>query len=148
MIFVLLFCERRYNYVMNSIINTNSSARRHRQKVIMAWFYYYIHIVDFLPPLMCEIAECPLKNNNISLHTSLAQMSHQENLENLNEKYSPIRNKFGTHWIKKIMTFSLSILELSIYEGRFNVRREVDLTKTANVNANIMYIFGKIELFI
>ena len=28
----------------------------------------------------------------------------------------------------------------------FYVRREVDLMKTANVNAYIMHIFGKIEL--
>ena len=28
----------------------------------------------------------------------------------------------------------------------FDVRREVDLMKTAKVNAYIMYIFGKIEL--
>ena len=34
-----------------------------------------------------------------------------------------------------------------IYEGRFfYVRREVDLMKTAKVNAYIMHIFGKIEL--
>ena len=32
------------------------------------------------------------------------------------------------------------------YEGRFYVRREVDLIKTAKVNAYIMHIFGKIEL--
>ena len=33
------------------------------------------------------------------------------------------------------------------YEGRFfYVRREVDLMKTAKVNAYIMHIFGKIEL--
>ena len=61
-----------------------------------------LYIVDFLPPITCEIAGYPLKNNNMSLHTSLAQMSHQENLENSNEKYSPIRNKFGTHWIQRI----------------------------------------------
>ena len=30
--------------------------------------------------------------------------------------------------------------------GVFYVRREVDLMKTAEVNAYIMYIFGKIEL--
>ena len=35
----------------------------------------------------------------------------------------------------------------SEYEGRFfYVRRKVDLMKTAKVNANIMHIFGKIEL--
>ena len=33
-----------------------------------------------------------------------------------------------------------------LYEGRFYVRREVDLMKTAKVNAYIMHIFGKIEL--
>ena len=33
------------------------------------------------------------------------------------------------------------------YEGRFfYVRRKLDLMKTAKVNANIMHIFGKIEL--
>ena len=32
------------------------------------------------------------------------------------------------------------------YEGLFYVRREVDLMKTAKVNACIMHIFGKIEL--
>ena len=32
------------------------------------------------------------------------------------------------------------------YEGRFSVRRMVDLMKTAKVNAYIMHIFGKIEL--
>ena len=32
------------------------------------------------------------------------------------------------------------------YEVRFYVRREVDLMKTAKVNAYIMHIFGKIEL--
>ena len=32
------------------------------------------------------------------------------------------------------------------YEGRFYVRREVDLMKTEKVNAYIMHIFGKIEL--
>ena len=33
------------------------------------------------------------------------------------------------------------------YEGNFlYVRREVDLMKTAKVNACIMHIFGKIEL--
>ena len=34
------------------------------------------------------------------------------------------------------------------YEGRFYVRRVVDLMKTAKVNTYIMYIFGKIELFL
>ena len=34
----------------------------------------------------------------------------------------------------------------SSYEGRFYVRREIDLMKTAKVNAYIMHIFGKIEL--
>ena len=33
-----------------------------------------------------------------------------------------------------------------MYEGRFYVRRVVDLIKTAKVNAHIMHIFGKIEL--
>ena len=32
------------------------------------------------------------------------------------------------------------------YEGRFYVRREVDLMKTAKVNAYIMHVFRKIEL--
>ena len=33
-----------------------------------------------------------------------------------------------------------------MYEGRFYVRRVIDLMKTSKVNAYIMYIFGKIEL--
>ena len=33
-----------------------------------------------------------------------------------------------------------------MYEGRFYVRRKVDLMKTANVNAYIMHIFEKIVL--
>ena len=39
-----------------------------------------------------------------------------------------------------------NISEFTVYEGRFYVRREVDLMKTAKVNAYIMHIFGKIEL--
>ena len=38
------------------------------------------------------------------------------------------------------------VLKQILYEGRFYVRREVDLMKTAKVNANVMHIFGKIEL--
>ena len=40
-------------------------------------------------------------------------------------------------------------LSLAVYQHTrdvFYVRREVDLTKTAKVNAYIMHIFGKIEL--
>ena len=37
-------------------------------------------------------------------------------------------------------------MNVRFYEGRFYVRREVDLMKTAKVNACIMHIFGKIEL--
>ena len=33
-----------------------------------------------------------------------------------------------------------------MYEGRFYVRRVVDLMKTVKVNSYIMYIFGMIEL--
>ena len=36
---------------------------------------------------------------------------------------------------------------LFIYEGCFYVRRVIVLMKTAKVNAYIMYIFDKIELF-
>ena len=32
------------------------------------------------------------------------------------------------------------------YEGRLNVRREVDLMKTAKVNAYILHMFEKTEL--
>ena len=40
-----------------------------------------------------------------------------------------------------------AIKKIREYEGRFfYVRREVDLMKTAKVNAYIMHIFGKIEL--
>ena len=35
---------------------------------------------------------------------------------------------------------------IKIYEGRFYVRREVDVIKTAKANAYIIHIFGKIEL--
>ena len=35
---------------------------------------------------------------------------------------------------------------MQVYDGRFYVRRVVDLMKTSKVNAYIMYTFGKIEL--
>ena len=38
------------------------------------------------------------------------------------------------------------VFNIHTYEGRFYVRRVVDLMKTTEVNAYIMYIFGKIEL--
>ena len=41
---------------------------------------------------------------------------------------------------------SKALFKLVIYEGHFYVRRKVDLMKTAEVNAYIMHIFGKIEL--
>ena len=45
--------------------------------------------------------------------------------------------------LKKNISFYRVYLK---YEGRFYVRRMVDLMKTAKVNAYIMHIFGKIEL--
>ena len=45
-------------------------------------------------------------------------------------------------------TRGLSILMNALYEGRFYVRREIDLMKTAKINAYIIYtcIFGMIGL--
>ena len=45
-----------------------------------------------------------------------------------------------------LFMLKLNYLQTLSYEGRFYVRREVDLMKTAKVNAYIMHIFGKIEL--
>ena len=44
--------------------------------------------------------------------------------------------------------FSIDVSFNTFYNTRdvFYVRREVDLMKTAKVNAHIMHIFGKIEL--
>ena len=42
--------------------------------------------------------------------------------------------------------FFLSPISFNIRGTFFYVRREVDLMKTAKVNAYIMHIFGKIEL--
>ena len=41
---------------------------------------------------------------------------------------------------------NVQTVRIKIYEGRFYVRREVDLMKTAKINAYIMHVFGKIEL--
>ena len=51
--------------------------------------------------------------------------------------------KMGTKICK-----TLEIAKLIVHSTRdvFYVRRKVDLMKTANVNAYIMHIFGKIEL--
>ena len=53
--------------------------------------------------------------------------------------------------MKKIATQCyqhIMLIEFVLYTTRdvFYVRREVDLMKTAKVNAYIMHIFGKIEL--
>ena len=47
--------------------------------------------------------------------------------------------------LKSIKVF-VNLIYLSNSRDVFYVRREVDLMKTAKVNANIMLIFGKIEL--
>ena len=45
-------------------------------------------------------------------------------------------------------SYNILLYIMAPYDTRviFYVRREVDLMKTANVNAYIMHIFGKIEL--
>ena len=47
----------------------------------------------------------------------------------------------------KVLTFALCVSKLGIHTRViYYVQREVDLMKTAKVNACIMHIFGKIEL--
>ena len=72
---------------------------------------------------------------HIGLHIGLLA---DGNIHNINLIYR--YNSNNDHPVKTLLIFSG-------YEGRFfYVRREVDLMKTAKVNAYIMHIFGKIEL--
>ena len=45
-----------------------------------------------------------------------------------------------------IMAYTQQLLDMEDTRDVFYVRREVDLMKTAKVNAYIMHIFGKMEL--
>ena len=58
-------------------------------------------------------------------------------------------NTMWLHWLllinNKRELFDVAVKSFT-YEGRFYVRRKVDLMKTAKVNAYVMHIFEKIEL--
>ena len=56
------------------------------------------------------------------------------------------QNQFGTS-LKNMSRLFLRLFEFKVStRDVFYVRREVDLRKTAKVNAYIMHIFGKMEL--
>ena len=51
------------------------------------------------------------------------------------------------NYTKRVHFYMLITMKLRYTRDVFYFRREVDLMKTAKVNAYIMHIFGKIELF-